>query len=853
MDLLEHLLEGAASCRDHGFVAAFAGPFALPGDKPQYPRDRVVDVKHVRLDITLDLDAKRISGAVSHTFSALNDGVSSIELDSVELDISAVTSPTGVLPHNLSDGRLIIELGRGLSAGEEETVTVEFSGSPRRGLYFIAPDEAYPNKRLEAWTQGEDEDSRHWFPCYDYPNEMATSEINVTVRQPFIAIANGELRNVEDGPAPGTRTFHFFQSQPHVTYLTSVVAGEFSEIREDWNGIPVLYYVPPGREDDGRELFKNTPAMMDLFSEVTGMPYPYAKYSQVIVQDFIFGGMENVTATTLTENALFDARARLDIDAEYLVAHELAHQWFGDLLTTRDWSHAWLNEGFATFFEMVWAEHYRGRDEFLYGLRSEFDNYLGESGRYQRPIVTNVYNSPIDLFDRHLYEKGGIVLNMLRSYLGADLFWKAIRHYVAGRRGHNVVTTDLQRAFEDATGRNLDWFFDQWVYGAGHPTLTGSYAWDDKTSTAKLSLKQTQTGDKVAEVFRLPLDVDLMLEDGSAHSIRLEMTEREQTFYVPLAAKPKFLRVDLQVLKTLELEQPPEMLRAALVEDENGSARIEAARALGKKGDKDAIAALGKAVREDAFWAVQAEAAKALGTIRSNAAMEELLASTGVEHPKARRAVYRALGEFREERAADALLRVVDDGDASYYAEAWATAALGKTRSPRAFEALRRSLTKESQNDVIRASVFQGLGDLRDERGVDVLIEWSKYGRPANSRGTAANTLGQLGEVVPEHRKEDIVDHLITLIDDPWFRTSMSAIDGLSTLKATKALPHLQRAADIALDGRTIRTARLAMKAIREGADKGEEMKKLREELDKLVDENRSLKDRLDKLEAKVT
>jgi aminopeptidase N len=829
MDLVEQQLGGVAGCRDHGFLTAFAGPFALPGDKPQYPRDRVVDMKHVYLNITLDLDARRISGAVSHTFSALNDGVDAIELDSVELDIGAVSSNGRALAHTVSDGRLSIQLGRAMKAGEEENVAVEFSGSPRRGLYFIAPDEAYPNKRLEAWTQGEDEDSRHWFPCYDYPNEMATSEMHVTVREPFIAIANGELKSVEPGPAPGTRTFHFFQAQPHVAYLTSVVAGEFSELREEWNGVPVLFYVPRGREDDGRELFKNTAAMMSLFSDLTGQPYPYAKYSQVIVQDFIFGGMENVTATTITENALYDARARLDMDAEYLVAHELAHQWFGDLLTTRDWSHAWLNEGFATFFELVWLEHLKGRDEYLYGLRSEFDNYLGESGRYQRPIVTNIYNTPIDLFDRHLYEKGGIVLNMLRSHVGNDLFWKAIRHYIAARRGHNVVTMDLQRAFEDATGRNLDWFFDQWVYGAGHPTLTGSYTWDEKANTVKLSLKQTQTGDKIAEVFRLPLEVDFVLEDGSTHSTRLEMTEREQSFYVPLAAKPKFLRLDLQVLKTVELEQPAEMLRAALAEDGNGLARVEAARALGKKGDKDAIAALGKALREDALWAVQAEAAKALGSIRSNAAMDELLASTGIEHPKARRAVFRALGEFREERAADALLKVVDEGDASYYAEAWATAALGRTRT-----------------------VFQGLGDLRDERGVDVLIEWSRYGRPPNSRGTAASMLGQLGEVVPEHRKEDIVDHLITLIDDPWFRTSMSAIDGLSTLKASKALPHLQRAADTALDGRTVRTARLAVKAIREGQDKGDEVKKLREEVDKLVDENRSLKERLDKLEAKA-
>jgi aminopeptidase N len=848
------LNEAEMSCRGHGFsLRALAGPFALPGDKAQYPRDRIVDIKHVRLDIKLDLEAKQISGRVAHTLSPLTDEVEAFELDAVQLAIHSVRGSNGSeLAHSLSDGRLRVELGSRLEAGSEETVSVEFSGNPRRGLYFIAPDEAYPHKRVEAWTQGEDEDTRHWFPCYDYPNEMATSEIHVSVREPFIAIANGELRGVEDGPESGWRTFHFLQEHPHVTYLTSVVAGEFAEIRDAWDGIPILYYVPPGREEDGRELFKNTPEMMRLFSEKTGIRYPYAKYSQVVVQDFIFGGMENVSATTVTDLVLFDQRARLDAEGEYLVAHEIAHQWFGDLLTCRDWSHGWLNEGFATFMELLWLEHSKGQDEFLYGLRSEMDNYLGESGRYQRPIVTNVYNAPMDLFDRHLYEKGGIVLNMLRAYLGDALFWKSIRQYAGSRRGANVVTQDLQRAIEEATGRNLDWFFDQWVYGAGHPQLKGSFSWDEKAKTAKLSLKQQQSGDKVSEVFRLPLRLEFKLEDGQTHSTRIEMTEREQTFYVQLAAKPKFVRLDSEVLKTLDLEVAAEMLRSQLAEDPDVLGRIEAARALGKKSDRESIQALGKAAREDGFWAVQAEAAKALGSIRSNAALDELLASLGIEHPKARRAVVRALGEFRNERAADALLRVVNEGDASYYVEASATAALGKTRSPRAFDALQAALGKESQNDVIRAGAFQGFGDLRDERAVDIAIAWSRYGMPPMVRGGAVSALAKLGNVVPEHRKEDIVDHLVTLIDDPWFRSSIAAIDALDELKATKALPHLERAAQSALDGRTVRVARLASKSIREGADKGDEMKKLREEVDKLTDENRDLRDRLEKIEAKL-
>jgi aminopeptidase N len=854
MGYADYLLDSLLSCRGHNESENLLldGGFALPGDKPHYPRDRVADIKHVRLDIKLDLEAKRISGSVAHTFTPLNDGLASLDLDAVELSIGGVRLADGPsLPYSISDGRLHIELDKPRNVGEELTVVVDFSGNPRRGMYFIGPNEAYPNKRREVWTQGEDEDSRHWFPCYDYPNEMATSELHVTVAQPYTVVAIGELRGVDEASEPRTRTFHWHQAVPHVTYLTSVVAGEFSELRDEWDGIPILNYVPVGREEDGREVFKNTPEMLKLFSERTGVRYPYAKYSQIIVQDFIFGGMENISATTLTDSCLYDARARIDADADGLLAHEIAHQWFGDLLTCRDWSHGWLNEGFATFMELIFNEHNKGRDEFLYSLRNEMDFYLGESGRYKRPIVTNVYNSPIDLFDRHLYEKGGIVLNMLRAYLGEALFWKAIRRYTISHRSTNVVTPDLQRSIEEATGKNLDWFFDQWVFGAGHPEMKGDFSWDDNAKTAKVSLKQSQAGDRVAEAFRLPLRIDFKLENEWS-SARVEMTEKEQTFYFPLPSKPKFVRIDGEVLKALEFERPGEMLREQLANDDDVMGRVDAARTLGKKGDKDAIAALGKAVREDAFWGVQAEAAKALGAIRANGALDELLASVNVAHPKARRAIFRALGEFRDERAAEALAKVVDAGDESYYAEAAATAAIGKTRSPRAFEALERSLAKDSMNEVIRAAAFDGFAELKDERAAPLAIEWSRYGKPQNARGGASASLGKLGEIVPEHKKEEVVDHLTTLLDDPWLRTQLSAVGALQELKASRAVAHLERTAQRDLDGRVVRAARLAAQAIRQSGDKGEEVKKLREEVDKLADENRGLKDRLDKLESRL-
>jgi aminopeptidase N len=347
----EDYLDARLSCRAHGeWEAGYAdGLFPLPGDKPRYARDRVVDIKHVRLDVSLDLDNKRIEGKVAHTFTPLNDGLTAFELDSVELTIGGVTSASGTaLAHSLSNGRLHIELPAAKNAGEEETVTVEFSGSPRRGMYFIGPDGDYPWKRLEAWTQGQDEDSRHWFPCFDSPNEKSTSELVVAVPERFFALSNGDLLGVEHDAETATRRFHWRFDVAHSCYLITLAAGELSELRDRWDDVDVTYYVEPGREDAARRALGRTPEMLALFSERFGLRYPYRKYAQVCVAEFIFGGMENTTATTLTDSVLFDARAALDYDVESLVAHELAHQWLGDLQTSRDWGQGWRYEGVAT-------------------------------------------------------------------------------------------------------------------------------------------------------------------------------------------------------------------------------------------------------------------------------------------------------------------------------------------------------------------------------------------------------------------------------------------------------------------------------------------------------------------------
>jgi aminopeptidase N len=386
-----------------------------------------VSLAHLRLEVQLDLERRSVAGRSTLALAVRRDDLRAIELDAVEMAIDEVLVDERPAPGFSYDGeKLRIELGRAHARGTRLTVAVAYRCSPRRGLYFVGPDERHPSRALHCWTQGQDEDARHYFPVVDAPIEKATSEVICTAPRGLFVLSNGDLRERADVGADRTR-WHYALDLPHAPYLVTLVCGPFVELsdRAPETGVDVFYYVPPGREEDARRSLGRTPEMIDLFSRKIGVRYPHRRYSQIVVSDFIFGGMENTTATTLTDDALLDARAALDHDVEALVSHELAHQWWGDLLTCREWPEAWLNEGFATYFEYVWREHAHGRDEADVEFLNEAEAYLNEAAAYQRPIVCRQYEEPINIFDRHLYEKGGRVLHMLRDELGEDAFWRA--------------------------------------------------------------------------------------------------------------------------------------------------------------------------------------------------------------------------------------------------------------------------------------------------------------------------------------------------------------------------------------------------------------------------------------------
>ncbi len=820
--------------------------FTLHGDTDHYLRDRPVDVSHIKISCRFDIERSRVIGDVHLDLIAVVDGVSGVSLDCEDTKVESVKRDgTELLFTHIGDV-LEVHLPAPVSKGDSIKISVSYVSTPRRGLYFTGPDENYPDKPVQIWTQGQDTDNHHWFPCIDEPKGRITSEIVCTVPYEWSVISNGRLVSSEADEQLKERTFHWLQDKPHAVYLITLVAGKFSRIVLQDSGPYIDFYCEPGREDDARRSFGNTPAMIRFFEEVTGEPYPWDKYTQVAVQDFIFGGMENTSATTQTDLTLHDEKAHRDFSSDFLVSHEAAHQWFGDLITCYEWPHGWLNEGFATFFEALWEEHHRGRDEYLLTINDLEQGYLAE--KYQRPIVQRRYSNHTDIFDRHLYDKAGMVLHMLRRELGDTLFFGSIRLYVQRNKGRNVRSIDFQSAIEEFTGRSMDWFFEQWLYRSGHPAFQVSYSWEGndngKDGKALLSVRQTQD-----EPFRCSLEILVDTLSDGLYRQKVLIDRKEQTITINLPEKPVGIVFDAlhSVVKTLEFKPPRSMLIHQIQRGEDGEARMAAARSLGNETGADVVEVLSKAMNEDSFWGVQAAAARALGDVHTPSARDALIAAIRIPHLKVRRAVAQALGRYRyDEKAAAALEEMVADPD-SYYVVSAACAAFGATRLERSFNTLVKALDKDSHLETIRAGALAGLACMPTEASRDIALKWTEAGKPQRARAAAVKALGMLGE---NHKPS--IDLLTHLLDDDWFQIRIVAIDSLRRLHARDAIPSLNRLVSRDLDARVVRIAREAIRAIQKGTVIPEELRSIRDRLEKMENENRSLRDKVDKLEDRI-
>jgi aminopeptidase N len=844
--------------------------FELPGAKPHYNPDRPGQVEHIFLDLKLDIPNQSYHGNCNIRLLPIRNNIERLTLDAVNLNIQSIEIDEVPQKFEYNGEKLVIQLSQPTQTGKRLLIAIAYSvEKPQRGIYFIQPDKHYPHKPIQVWTQGEDEDSRFWFPCFDYPGQLSTSEIRVRVPKHLIAISNGEL--IETAENGDDKIYHWSQQQVHPTYLMTLAVGDFAEIRDEWKGKPVTYYVEKGREADAKRSMEKTPRMIEFLSEKYGYAYAFPKYAQICVDDFIFGGMENTSATLLTDRCLLDERAALDNrSTESLVVHELAHQWFGDLLVIKHWSHAWIKEGMASYSEVMWTEHEYGIQDAAYYRLLEARSYLNEdSSRYRRPMVTHVYREAIELYDRHIYEKGSCVYHMIRTELGDELFWQAIQTFVNDHAHQTVETVDLLRSIEKATGHNLTFLFDQYVYRGGHPDFKVAYSWDGDADLAKVTVTQTQAspdnnGQKDLFDLKIPIGFGYSHSQSGLKIFTVRVNEREQSFYFPLTEKPDFISFDVgnNYLKTVILEYPVPELKAQLEFDPNPISRIYAAEALANKGALEAIKALSAALENDSFWGVRVEVARQLAEISLDQAFDGLVSGLQDQSSYVRRAVVESLSKIKTHASYKAVKGFVQDGDASYYVEAAACRTVGviaaanledKPHEDKVIKLLKSVLEeKAGWNEVVRSGAVAGLAEFKSsEVALNLLIEYTKLGISQPLRLTTIRALGKISVGQTPTNIERILDRLAEIARETFFLTQMAVVSALGQMETPKAIAILQSLAHQTADGRVRRYAEEEVTKVQKNIGPEKSLRQMREELDQLKQQNQELKSRLETLEAK--
>lgn len=520
-------------------LGSFAGIYSQSQKRVKH-----FDVQHYTIRVSFDHAARRVFGDTTVSIKPQKDNFSAFELDAAGLNFESVRLENSEknLEYRTAGNKVFITLDKPYKTGEQIAVRFKYSATPKKGIYFVdaAAEKGAPQRPAQIWTQGEPEEAHHWFPSYDFPDDKATSEQIITVGKGETAIGNGELINRAENP-DGTQIFHYKMPVPHPTYLTSLVVGNYVKIRDSYKNVPLGFYVYPGFETIVPTAYGRTKDMFRVFEDLTRVEFPFNKYDQTIVASFQFGGMENITATTMADTEIFFARYNRNL-VDDLVAHELAHSWFGNLVTCKNWTELWLNEGFATFMEAAFREKFYGREDYMRKIREDADEFMAaDAVSRRRPPLFNPAAKPETLFDEpaFVYEKGGVVLHILRETVGDEAFWKAVNVYLNRHKFGNVETADLQKVMEEASGKDLSWFFKQWVYGKGYPKLNVRQSYSPSTKKLTLTVSQTQKIEAGApSAFVLPVELQIQTGEEIKRE-KLEINQRQQTFSFSLDKAPK--------------------------------------------------------------------------------------------------------------------------------------------------------------------------------------------------------------------------------------------------------------------------------------------------------------------------
>ena len=682
------------------------------------------DLQDQSLRVRFDWPRHTVVGSTTLRVAALDHAISEIPLNAVAMTIRRVATAGGApLKFDYDGQMLVVHLARPLPPRAKTSFTIDYLVvKPKKGAYFI-------DRNHYLWTQGETEDNRYWIPTYDHPDDKTTWEISVLTAPDESALSNGKL--VSKRSVGGGVLWSWAQREPASTYLMSVVTGKYTVVTDHAGRVPVEYWTYPDSVAAAKLGFGKTPDAIAVFSSKTGIPYPWAKYAQSVVPDFIFGGMENVSATTQNDDGiLHPAWAEPQYNADGLMSHELGHQWFGDLLTTRDWGDAWLNEGFATFMEQTYREASMGVDEATWDRLDAQQQTIAADRRNRRPIVYNKYVSdPMEIFfSGHIYPKGATVLQMLRHQLGDSLFWNAMHHYAASHMFGNVVSADVERAFEESTGRDYKAFFAQWVYGAGLPVFRVSSSYDSSSKRLSLHADEIQPRDSLTHYFDADIDVGVLTDGAPARGV-MAVRDGHGDLAISLTSSPRAIEWNkgAWVLALTDFPRSTAMLDYQLAHSDDVASRNEALTLLSaRRHDAAAARAIASESHAERFWGLRARAVQLLVVFpEDSVARNAVIAAVRDPDSRVRQSAVAALASFRGS-GTDSLLTSEVSGDASPVVRGFALASYIKVAGDSALPLAREVMLQTWWHNVLRAPAMVVLKGMQSEAARELYQKYAK-------------------------------------------------------------------------------------------------------------------------------
>ena len=831
---------------------AFCGVRAATDERvtQQYAPSRFFDILHYQLDVTPDFAQRSLEGVATLKFKPVGQPLDELRLDAVDLRVNGLTSSEKLLGWQSSTSQIIVTFDSPIPVDKASELVIRYHATPTNGLFFRTPELGYKASDTHLFSQGEAITARNWYPCYDAPNAKFTSEIVCHVPEGMVALANGRLVSEEKDPRTGLVAFRWLQEKPHATYLMALAAGYFMKIDDRHGNVPLAFYTPASQIAYARGSFAGTVEMMGFFEKETGVPYPWAKYYQVSVDDFVAGGMENTSLTILTGHTLHTPEFENLRDSQGLVAHELAHQWFGDLVTCKDWANLWLNEGFATYYEELYEGHRHGREALLYRMFESAESIARQAGD-TNAIVRRDFNHPDDQFSYRAYGKGGWVLHMLRSQLGEDMYRRCIKTYLERHQYGLVVTEDLNRVIEELSGQSFDRFFDQWVYHASLPQLEVAYEWNERTKTARLTVAQTQKNSSALPLFHFPLPVRFVSKAGVIDR-KLTVRQASEDFSFNLADAPEIVRIDpeVTVLASVRFTPPPPMIERQLTNAADVIGRILAVRSL--SGKRDALKQLERTLNQDAFYGVRLAASTALRAINTDEACRALTRSVAQPDARVREQVVRDLASFHRELSRNALLEIAQK-EPNPEIRAAATSALGAYVAPEIEAVLRQNLRSSSFQNVLASAAIEAMRGQDDEKYAPPLLDLLKENPESFAVQGYARALDTLAFLARhQDNKGPVRDFLLSLIDHKREAIKVGAIQALGTLGDAKALATLQSLARSPRQAPERAAAERAENALRNQEKPANELGALRQELEELRKSLEALRKEHDEMKAKA-